>query len=133
MRTAALVAAGDVAPSDGLAVAEWFMDYRNADGSIAEMCGNGVRVFVAYLLREGLVSLADGEDVAVGTRAGVKRVRRDGDLFAADLGPWFVTGDEVVGGRCRASRPGCRGWAWTSATRTSSSRCRTPTRWRRPT
>ena len=24
----------------------WFMDYRNADGSIAEMCGNGVRVFV---------------------------------------------------------------------------------------
>ena len=21
----------------------WFMDYRNADGSIAEMCGNGVR------------------------------------------------------------------------------------------
>jgi diaminopimelate epimerase len=95
VRTAALVAAGELAPSDGPAVAEWFMDYRNADGSVAEMCGNGVRVFVAYLLREGLVSLADGEDVAVGTRAGVKRVRRDGDLLAADLGPWFVTGDEV--------------------------------------
>ncbi|HET6738334.1 MAG TPA: diaminopimelate epimerase, partial [Kribbella sp.] len=28
---------------------DWFMDYRNADGSIAEMCGNGVRVFVKYL------------------------------------------------------------------------------------
>ena len=33
--------------------AEWFMDYRNADGALAEMCGNGVRVFAAYLRREG--------------------------------------------------------------------------------
>lgn len=31
----------------------WFMDYRNADGSIAEMCGNGVRVFARYLVEEG--------------------------------------------------------------------------------
>jgi diaminopimelate epimerase len=69
---------------------EWFMDYRNSDGSLAEMCGNGIRVFVAYLLREGLASLADGESLAVGTRAGVKQVRRDGDLLAADLGPWSV-------------------------------------------
>jgi diaminopimelate epimerase len=98
VRTAALVAAGEVAPSDGPAVAEWFMDYRNADGSLAEMCGNGVRVFVAYLVREGLVPLADGEDVAVGTRAGVKRVRREGDLLAADLGPWFVTDEETTVG-----------------------------------
>ena len=29
--------------------APFFMDYRNADGSIAEMCGNGVRVFLRYL------------------------------------------------------------------------------------
>jgi len=34
--------------------AEWFMDYRNADGSIAEMCGNGLRVFARYLLEHGL-------------------------------------------------------------------------------
>jgi diaminopimelate epimerase len=95
VRTAALVAAGEIAPSEGLAVAEWFMDYRNADGSVAEMCGNGVRVFVAYLLREGLVTLPDGGEVAVGTRAGVKRVRREGDRFAADLGPWFVTGEDA--------------------------------------
>ena len=27
----------------------WFMDYRNADGTIAEMCGNGLRVFARYL------------------------------------------------------------------------------------
>ncbi len=35
------------------AEAEWFMDYRNADGSVAEMCGNGVRVFARYLQRAG--------------------------------------------------------------------------------
>jgi len=47
----------------------WFMDYRNADGSIAQMCGNGVRVFVRYLLDEGL---ATGPEVPVATRAGLK-------------------------------------------------------------
>ncbi|MEU4264125.1 diaminopimelate epimerase [Streptomyces argenteolus] len=51
--------------------AEWFMDYRNADGSVAEMCGNGVRVFARYLQRAGLVERGD---LAVATRGGVKRV-----------------------------------------------------------
>ncbi|MFD5758679.1 diaminopimelate epimerase, partial [Streptomyces sp. NPDC127044] len=53
------------------AEAEWFMDYRNGDGSIAEMCGNGVRVFARYLQRAGHV--AEG-DIAVATRGGVKSV-----------------------------------------------------------
>jgi len=47
----------------------WFMDYRNADGSIAEMCGNGLRVFLRYLDEEGLVT---GTSVDVLTRAGVR-------------------------------------------------------------
>lgn len=47
----------------------WFMDYRNADGSVAQMCGNGVRVFVRYLLDEGL---ATGPVVTVATRDGLK-------------------------------------------------------------
>ncbi|MBE7325303.1 diaminopimelate epimerase [Nocardioides sp. Y6] len=64
--------------------AEWFMDYRNSDGSVSEMCGNGVRVFARHLLDEGLVD-AD-EPVAVATRAGVKMVTRDGDLFTVDMG-----------------------------------------------
>ena len=51
--------------------AEWFMDYRNADGSIAEMCGNGVRVFVHALIAEGLASVGE---FAVATRGGVRRV-----------------------------------------------------------
>ncbi|MFE7118306.1 diaminopimelate epimerase [Streptomyces sp. NPDC057654] len=51
--------------------AEWFMDYRNSDGSVAEMCGNGVRVFARYLQRAGLVGAGD---LAVATRAGVREV-----------------------------------------------------------
>lgn len=72
--------------------AEWFMDYRNADGSVAEMCGNGLRVFVAFLADRGLVDLPDGGDVVVGTRGGALRVRRDGDTLAADLGTWALPG-----------------------------------------
>ena len=52
----------------------WFMDYRNADGSEAEMCGNGVRVFVDHLRREGLVHLAPGESLDVLTRGGTRTV-----------------------------------------------------------
>lgn len=64
--------------------AEWFMDYRNADGSIAEMCGNGVRVFARYLLHTGLV---DADRFEVGTRDGAKEVtiEEDGDV-TIDMG-----------------------------------------------
>ena len=60
----------------------WFMDYRNADGSIAEMCGNGIRVFVRYLVDEGL---AEGPRVPVGTRAGLREteVLSDGRIRVA--------------------------------------------------
>jgi diaminopimelate epimerase len=77
----------------GLAAeAEWFMDYRNADGSAAQMCGNGTRVFAAYLCAAGLVPLPDGAAVPIGTRAGVKQVRREDGAFVTDLGPWAVVG-----------------------------------------
>ena len=47
----------------------WFMDYRNQDGSIAEMCGNGIRVMARYLVERGL----QGEGIfAINTRAGMK-------------------------------------------------------------
>jgi diaminopimelate epimerase len=71
--------------------AEWFMDYRNADGSLAQMCGNGTRVFAAYLLREGLVT---GDRFPIATRGGIKTVRVTPDGFAVDLGPWRY-GDEA--------------------------------------
>ncbi|ADB33730.1 diaminopimelate epimerase [Kribbella flavida DSM 17836] len=63
---------------------EWFMDYRNADGSTAQMCGNGIRVFVRYLVDEGLTT---AKPVRIGTRAGVKEVvLNDDGTITADLG-----------------------------------------------
>lgn len=71
--------------------AEWFMDYRNADGSIAEMCGNGVRVFAAYLRREGL---APESGFGVATRSGVKQITFDGETVVVDMGDWRLTDPE---------------------------------------
>ncbi|MFE5603297.1 diaminopimelate epimerase [Streptomyces coelicoflavus] len=77
------------------AEAEWFMDYRNSDGSVAEMCGNGVRVFARYLQRAG--HAAEG-DLAVATRGGVKRVH----IAKAGSGSGSAEGDVTVGmGRAR--------------------------------
>lgn len=58
----------------------WFMDYRNSDGSIAEMCGNGLRVFVRHLDDQGLI--AAGVPVRIATRAGVRtgQVLHDGSV-----------------------------------------------------
>jgi diaminopimelate epimerase len=83
------------------AEAEWFMDYRNADGSIAEMCGNGVRVFARYLQRAGHTT---GGDLAVATRAGVKTVHiakdgagaADGDITVGMGRALFPEGDVTV-------------------------------------
>jgi diaminopimelate epimerase len=75
--------------------ADWFMDYRNADGSKAEMCGNGIRVFARYLADAGL-AVIDEAAVLIGTRAGVKSVTRSDLGFEADLGSWRVEPDEVL-------------------------------------
>ena len=58
---------------------KWFMDYHNADGSIAEMCGNGIRVMAKYLVTRDL----QPEGIfAIDTRSGLKhlRVPREGDI-----------------------------------------------------
>ncbi len=62
----------------------WFMDYRNADGSVAEMCGNGLRVFALHLLEQDWV--APGQfDIA--TRAGLRHVRGvPGELISVSMG-----------------------------------------------
>lgn len=75
--------------------AEWFMDYRNADGSKAEMCGNGIRVFARYLAETGLAAI-DEAGLPIGTRAGVKTVTRSDLGFEADLGSWRVEPDDVL-------------------------------------
>jgi len=77
----------------------WFMDYRNADGSVVEMCGNGVRVFATYLVRAGL---AEPGEVVVGTRAGARPtvVHPDGSV-TVQMGPVRVHGSSTAtfGGR----------------------------------
>ena len=81
---------------------EWFMDYRNADGSIAEMCGNGVRVFVRYLVEAGL---AKPGEFSIATRAGDRRVQVAADdpagTVTVEMGPARVFGESVatIGGR----------------------------------
>ena len=72
---------------------KWFMDYRNADGSIAEMCGNGIRVMARYLVakghqREGIF--------AIDTRAGIKhlRVPADDDI-SVNMGKVYDENEEV--------------------------------------
>ena len=76
--------------------AEWFMDYSNADGSVAEMCGNGIRVFARFLVDTGLASLETGHTLAIATRAGVKDVQRGVDGFQVDLGRWALAGGEPL-------------------------------------
>lgn len=85
--------------------ADVFMDYRNADGSVAEMCGNGVRCVAKYVADRWGVA---GGAVAVATRAGVKHVRilerhPDGTVarVEVDMGPpaQVETASRPVGGR----------------------------------
>ncbi len=86
----------DIAPAPG---AEWFMDYRNADGSMAEMCGNGIRLYARYLVDSGL---AQPGALLLATRHGPKTVRLDatGDV-TVDMGPARTLGTStaVVDGR----------------------------------
>ncbi|MBN9224810.1 MAG: diaminopimelate epimerase [Microbacterium sp. SCN 70-27] len=75
--------------------AEWFMDYRNADGSAAEMCGNGIRVFAKYLVETGLADI-DAAPLRIGTRAGTKTVTRSDLGFEVDLGLFAIDESDVV-------------------------------------
>jgi diaminopimelate epimerase len=71
----------------------WFMDYRNADGSTAAMCGNGARVFVRYLIDQGW---ATGPTIDIGTRDGPKQVSACADgRFRVAMGPVTVEPAEV--------------------------------------
>jgi len=73
---------------------QWFMDYRNSDGSIAEMCGNGIRVMARYLVERGHQS----EGIfAINTRDGLKhlRVPASGDI-TVNMGKMEIEEDEIT-------------------------------------
>ena len=108
---------------EGVAAGDWYMDYRNADGSIAQMCGNGVRVFAHYLRASGLESR---DEFIVGSLAGPRPVvLHEWDDTTADVTVemgktnQLGTGEAIVGGRPfaglarsdprRACGPGRRG------------------------
>jgi len=73
----------------------WFMDYWNADGSTSQMCGNGARVFGAFLEREAGEDLSAG--VSIGTRGGFRTVTALGEgRYAVGMGV-FKVGRSVEG------------------------------------
>jgi diaminopimelate epimerase len=87
--------------------AEWFMDYWNADGTPAEMCGNGIRVYAHYLIAEGLVAPERRDTLPIGTRAGVKDVLAGVSGYTVDLGRWrLAPGHLVLADGLRVPRPG---------------------------
>lgn len=88
--------------------ATWFMDYRNRDGSKAEMCGNGIRVFARFLLENQLVEFESGSTLPVATRDGIKDLTQTATGFAVDLGSWEVSEEEVLvrANGLQVARPG---------------------------
>lgn len=91
--------------------ADWFMDYRNADGSLAEMCGNGTRATALFARREALFH---GRSFRLGTRAGVKTLTSLGDVdpygrnvFCVTVGAW----KRGAAGACTVRIPGMEGSA----------------------
>ncbi len=85
-----------LAEGQGMPDAEWFMDYRNADGSVAEMCGNGIRVYLHYLLQSGLVTLDVDGRTLIGTRNGALRMTRSDLGYEVDLGAFRIDVHEVL-------------------------------------
>ena len=86
--------------------ADWFMDYRNADGSLAEMCGNGTRAITLFAQRKGIADQPGGKPCHLSTRAVVKVLTSLGDVpglgkdvFQVEMGAWKrgdVDGYEVT-------------------------------------
>jgi diaminopimelate epimerase len=74
--------------------AMWFMDYRNSDGSLSEMCGNGIRVLGHFLATHADVDPRNPLPIA--TRAGVRTLTFDGSRITVDMGTPEVLGTTTV-------------------------------------
>lgn len=82
-RRTGIGADGVIRIAPGADETDLFMDYVNSDGSIGEMCGNGIRCLALYARKEGLTNK---DELQVGTRAGTKVVWIDGDRVRVDMG-----------------------------------------------
>ena len=74
--------------------ATWFMDYRNSDGSLSEMCGNGIRVLGHFLVTHADVDPRDPLPIA--TRDGIKTLTFDAESITVDMGTPQVIGETTV-------------------------------------
>lgn len=88
------IAQAVVAQCEGEGV-DWFMDYRNSDGSIAQMCGNGTRAISLFAQKRGYAQSRVGSSIRLATRAGIKTLTSLGDVepygrnvFRVDMGGW---------------------------------------------
>ena len=74
--------------------AVWFMDYRNSDGSLSEMCGNGIRVLGHFLVTHADVDPRNPLPIA--TRAGTRTLTFDADSVTVDMGAPHLEGETHV-------------------------------------
>lgn len=72
----------------------WFMDYRNSDGSLSEMCGNGVRVLGLYLATHADVDTRSPLPIA--TRAGIRTLTFARGQMTVDMGSPTMLGPTWV-------------------------------------
>lgn len=104
------VRAGRLEAGAGFPAETWFMDYWNSDGSLSEMCGNGARVFAAFLEREAGVDFSS--PVTIGTRGGERTLTAlGGGRYAVGMGAWSIPfADDGADSRVKAAglsaRPG---------------------------
>jgi diaminopimelate epimerase len=84
----------DPAAVEARGTARWFMDYRNSDGSLSEMCGNGIRVLGLYLATHAEVD--PREPLLIATRAGIKKLTFDAERITVDMGSPVVGGETKV-------------------------------------
>ncbi len=98
------VRAGALSAGQGFDPSVWFMDYWNSDGTLSEMCGNGARVFTAFLEREADVDARGG--IVIGTRAGARTVTSLGDgHYSVGMGPWHLGPADPAGGESEGGEP----------------------------
>lgn len=83
---------GVIRVAPGAEGGDFFMDYVNSDGSLGEMCGNGIRCLAVFAAAEGLTN---ARELKVETRAGLKTVWVAGDGIRVDMGPPAFRPDEV--------------------------------------
>jgi diaminopimelate epimerase len=80
---------GVIRVAPGSPETDFFMDYANSDGSVGEMCGNGIRCLAAFARDEGLT---DAAMLRVDTRAGIKVIEvQDDERIRVDMGAPIFT------------------------------------------